>query len=110
MTILKAGNLEKEVVTLQSKDQEEAVFYQFSLEKRIGKQTIKAVSRTSITDEIDISNITIDKQTFKCLISGGTNYHNIGITFKIVTSDGETRTFNCVLPIRPEGVMETRGG
>lgn len=33
--VLKAGSLEKEVITLQSKDQEEALYYAFSLEKRI---------------------------------------------------------------------------
>lgn len=109
MIILKAGSLEKEVITLQSKDQEEALYYVFSLEKRIGKQTIKSVSWTSIADDIDISNITTDKQTFQCLISGGTNYQNVGITFKLITSAGETRTFNCVIPIRPEGIIENVG-
>lgn len=106
MIILKAGSLEKEVVTLSNKDQEESVFYQFSMENRIGNQTIKSVSWTSTADNIDIDKITTDKQTFKCLISGGTNYHNVGITFKATTSGGETRTFNCVLPIRPEGALE----
>ncbi|EHD14076.1 hypothetical protein CIN_09400 [Commensalibacter intestini A911] len=107
--VLKAGSLEKEVITLQSKDQEEALYYAFSLEKRIGKQTIKSVSWTSIADDIDVSNITTDKQTFQCLISGGTNYQNVGITFKVITSAGETRTFNSVLPIRPAGIMEAVG-
>lgn len=107
MIILKAGSLEKEIVTLQSKDQEESLYYEFSLENRIGDQTIKSVSWTATANGVDISDTTIDKQIFKCLISGGTVYTNIGITFKIITSAGETRTFNCVLPIRPQGVMET---
>lgn len=107
--ILDSGCLDKEVIQLQCKGEGEAVYYQFSLANRIGDQTLLNVRATANADDVAISNITVDGQTFKCLISGGTIYHNVGLYFVATTSGGETRTFNAVLPIRPEGVMNIPG-
>lgn len=105
--ILDSGCLEKTVIKLACKGPEENVFYQFSLAKRIGEQTLLSVDGQSNADDISISKITVDGQSFECLISGGTIYHDVSIHFKAITSGGETRTFNAVLPIRPEGVLDS---
>lgn len=105
--VLPSGCLSSTVLKLSCKGIQERKYYSFDLSNRmISGDTISKVEVYPNDDTVTGTQATYDKQTFKVLLSGGEGITNVGILFIITTLSGEVLEFTCVLPIRPEGVLQ----
>lgn len=106
ITILPGDCLGKQIIKLPCKSPVEAVFYSFSVVKRMkAVDLISQVIGQPSDPMVIIDQITFTGQTFKCRISGGTLNTKSGIRFVITTQKGETIEFVCVLPVMAEGIL-----
>lgn len=106
--VLPSGCLSSTVLKLSCKGIQEKKYYSFDLSNRmISGDTISKVEVYPNDDTVSGAQATYDKQTFKVLLAGGDSITNVGILFIITTLSGEILEFTCVLPIRPEGVLQT---
>lgn len=105
--VLPSGCLSSTVLRLSCKGNQEKKYYSFDLSNRmISGDTIGKVEVYPNDDAVTGTQATYDKQTFKVLLAGGEGITNVGILFIITTLSGEVLEFTCVLPIRPEGVLQ----
>lgn len=105
--ILPSGCLSSTVLKLSCKGNQEKKYYLFDLSNRmISDDTISNVEVYPNDDTVTGTQATYNKQAFKVLLAGGESPTNVGILFIITTLSGEVLEFTCVLPIRPEGVLQ----
>ncbi|MDI2113094.1 phage fiber-tail adaptor protein [Commensalibacter nepenthis] len=104
---LPAGCLATTVLRLSCKGIQEKKHYSFDLKNRmLNGDEIVRVEMYPNNDTVTNEKVSYDKQTFTILISGGEMIADVGINFVIKTLEGEDLEFICILPIRPEGILE----